>query len=193
MPWFVQTAGAVLTLFFLFGLQAVFHEATEEAAERHAPQVAAGTHAALTALQVQDGEQIYNARCMSCHQANGQGVGKSFPPLVDTEWVTGDKGRLIRVLLDGLSGAIEVNGTNYSGTMPPWRSALDDEEIAEVATYIRTSWGNDASEITADEVERVREATEGRKNPWTADELDEEENQGIPGEEESGEEVGGKR
>lgn len=182
VPWFVQAAGATLLVLALFGMQAVPHGARHEASERNTPRTTTGS-SIVSVVHHQDGEQIYNTRCMSCHQMNGQGVSTSFPPLTDTEWVTGDKGRLIRILLQGLSGSIEVNGTNYSGTMPPWGGALDDEDMAAISTYIRTSWGNDASAVTADEVARVREATEGRTNPWTAEELDEEENQGIPGEE----------
>lgn len=185
VPWFIQAAGAVAVILVLFGMQATPHEASDE---RIQP-----VDAALLAAVQQDGEQIYNSRCMSCHQMGGRGVPGTFPPLMDTEWVTGDKGRLIRLLLHGVSGPMEVNGTTYSGTMPPWGGALDDEEMAAIATYIRTSWGNDASEVTADEVARVREATEGRTKPWTVDELNDEANQGIPGEEESGEEVEGKR
>lgn len=163
----------------LFGMQATPHETSDATLGQSLRSV----DAARLATAQQDGEQIYNTRCMSCHQMEGRGVPGTFPPLTNTEWVTGDKGRLIRLLLHGVSGPMEVNGTTYSGTMPPWGGALDDEGIAAIATYIRTSWGNDASEVTADEVARVREATEGRKKPWTADELENEANQGIPGEE----------
>lgn len=112
---------------------------------------------------------------------NGQGVPRTFPPLTDTEWVTGDKGRLIRVLLHGLSGTIEVQGTQYSGIMPPWGDALDDEGIAQIATYIRTNFGNEASPVTTEEVAAVRAATQGRTNPWTAKAFQQEANLGIPG------------
>ena len=110
----------------------------------------------------------------------GQGIPGVFPPLEGSEWVTEKKGRLIRLLLQGMTGTIDVGGTTYSGAMPPWGGSLDDEQIAQVSTYIRTSWGNDAAAVTADEVARVRAATKGRKNPWTAEELNAEANQGIP-------------
>lgn len=181
-PWFVQAAGATLLVLALFGVQATPYGAAREAPERSTPHLTAGLALAPAAAR-QDGEQIYNTRCMSCHQMNGQGVPSFFPPLTDTEWVTGDKGRLIRLLLHGMSGEVEVKGTTYSGTMPPWGRALDDEDMAAIATYIRTSWGNDAPAVTADEVARVRAATEGRTQPWTADELSDEANQGVPGEE----------
>lgn len=140
--------------------------------------VAAADHPA----NLVDGEEIYQTRCMSCHQMNGAGVPGVFPPLTDTEWVTGDKGRLIRVILNGVTGAIEVKGDTYSGAMPPWGSFLDDEEMSQLLTFIRTSWDNDAEEITPEEVQKVREAVAERKNPWTAAEFEDPANQGIPGE-----------
>lgn len=132
---------------------------------------------------VQDGAEIYQTRCMSCHQMNGAGVPGVFPPLSNTDWVTGDKGRLIRIILNGVTGKIEVNDESYSGAMPPWGSFLDDEEMAELLTYLRTSWDNDVEEITPEEVAKVREAVADRKDPWTSDELKDPANQGIPGEE----------
>jgi mono/diheme cytochrome c family protein len=150
-------------------------------ADRAAPRAGAVGHAE-SALQPPDGEQIYNTRCMSCHQMNGKGVPGTFPPLTDTDWVNGDKGRLIRLLLHGVSGRMEVKGQTYSGVMPPWGGALDDAGVAAVLTYIRTNFGNDTTAVTAEEVAKVRAATKGRKKPWTAKELEKPANQGIPGE-----------
>ncbi len=139
------------------------------------------SHPSPTAL-IEDGAEIYMTRCMSCHQMNGRGVPGVFPPLAGTEWVTGDKGRLIRVVLQGLMGSIQVGDETYSGAMPPWSSFLDDEQTASLLTYIRSSWGNEASEITPAEVGKVREATSERRDPWTETEFNEEANLGIPGE-----------
>lgn len=128
-----------------------------------------------------DGEAVYFARCVSCHQADGSGIPMVFPPLDGTEWVQGDKGRLIRIVLDGMSGETEVQGIVYSGSMPPWKTFLTDEEVAQVLTYVRSNWSNDAPAVTTDEVARVRAATSERKQPWTDAELRLEENLGIPG------------
>jgi mono/diheme cytochrome c family protein len=128
-----------------------------------------------------DGEQIYMSRCMSCHQINGQGIPGVFPPLDGTEWVKSDKGRLIRIVLDGLTGETTVQDVVYSGAMPPWKAFLTDEEIAAVLTYVRNAWSNEAPAVTAQEVAAVRKATADRKESWTEAELEEEENQGIPG------------
>lgn len=110
----------------------------------------------------------------------GQGVPRTFPPLQETRWVNGDKGRLLRIILNGLSGPIEVKGSTYRGTMPPWGSALNDEEVAALASYVRSNFGNDAAPVTAKEVAKVRAAAKNRTQPWTAAELKKEANQGIP-------------
>ncbi len=138
-------------------------------------------HTQTQAATSNDGEQIYMMRCMSCHQTDGKGIAGVFPPLDGTEWVKGDKGRLIRIVLQGLTGETTVQDVVYSGAMPPWQSFLNDEEIAAVLTYVRSAWNNDASAVTEQEVAAVRTATEGRTDAWTEEELEEEENLGVPG------------
>lgn len=101
------------------------------------------------------GKKVYDTVCLACHMADGTGVPGMYPPLINTDWVIGDKERLIQITLQGLSGKIEVNGVTYNNIMPP-NSHLSDREIADVLTYIRQSYGNDASEITIEEVRDVR-------------------------------------
>ena len=101
------------------------------------------------------GGNVYNTYCSACHQRNGMGDSQRFPPLAGADWVTGDKDRLIKVLLKGLEGPIEVKGQSYNNVMPQ-HSFLDDEEIAEVLTHIRSNFGNKASAIDAKEVQKVR-------------------------------------
>ncbi len=127
-----------------------------------------------------EGEEIYMTRCMSCHMAQGEGVPGVFPPVAESEYVSGDKGRLIRMIMHGLSGEIEVNGITYSGMMPPWGGFLDDKQIADVLTFVRSNFDNDADAVTEDEVARVRAHVGERKDTWTIDELNQEENLGIP-------------
>lgn len=103
------------------------------------------------------GEAIYKQYCLSCHQVNGSGVPKLNPPLKGTDWVLGDKTRLINVLLKGLQNA-EVEEEIYDNVMPA-HNFLNDQQIADVLTYIRSSFGNKASAISADEVKTVRAAT----------------------------------
>ena len=135
-----------------------------------------------TASPEAEGLQLYTSRCASCHQFNGQGLGNDFPPLNGTDWVTGDKGRLIRVILGGLSGQLDVNGVEYDGSMPPWGEFLDDEQVATLLTFIRSSWGNDASPVLAEEVAKVRQATKAQDGMWTPEALAKKENSGVPDE-----------
>ena len=132
---------------------------------------AAATQASAQAAAADEGKKVYNRVCAACHQVSGDGVEGTFPPLTESEWVTGDKGRLVRVILHGLTGPITVNGESYSGMMPPWGAALKDAEVAAVATYVRSSFGNKASAVTAAEVTTIRAASKGRSTPWTAKEL----------------------
>jgi mono/diheme cytochrome c family protein len=118
-----------------------------------------------------DGAQVYASVCVACHQTNGQGLPGAFPPLADSEWVINDPETPIRIVLHGLQGAIEVKGATYNNVMPEWGSKLSNEEIAAVLTHVRTSWGNNAGEITPDMVDEVRKGTSDRTSPWTADEL----------------------
>ncbi len=185
----VELLAKGLTLVLIVGFTAYgTHFALGDNQARSVPSTT--MHPSIAALD-EDGAEIYMTRCMSCHQMNGRGVPGVFPPLNGTEWVNGDKGRLIRTILHGLTGEITVGDETYSGAMPPWKSFLDDEQMAALLTYIRSSWGNDASEVTSDEVASVRAATEERRDPWTEAELEDEENRGIPGaeEDESSEDV----
>jgi len=111
------------------------------------------------------GTQLYTGKCAACHQAAGQGVAGVFPPLVGAEWVLGSEGRLVQILLHGIQGAIEVNEVVYNGQMPAWKS-LTDDEIAALATYVRSTWGNSASAVTAATVARERERTASRTTAW---------------------------
>ena len=106
------------------------------------------------------GKEVYSKEgyCVTCHQADGNGLTASgFPPLSGTEWVTGDQVRLVKVILKGLMGPIEVNGKQYEGMVPmtPFEG-LSDDDVAAVATYIRNSFGNTASPIQPSFVKEVR-------------------------------------
>jgi mono/diheme cytochrome c family protein len=103
------------------------------------------------------GKEIYIKHCMTCHQVDGVGAQNMIPPLIKTDYVLGDKQRLIKILLNGLQGEIKVNGDMYSGEMPS-QAILKDDEIAAVLTYVRKSFGNSASAVITKEVRRVRAA-----------------------------------
>lgn len=116
------------------------------------------------------GAQIFSSTCAACHQAKGEGTD-TYPPLAGSEWVQGDESRVVRIILHGLIGDVEVQGQVYNGAMPAWGPSLNDAEIAAVATYIRSSWGNKALPITAETVAKARAAHAGRTTPWTIPEL----------------------
>jgi glucose/arabinose dehydrogenase/mono/diheme cytochrome c family protein len=103
----------------------------------------------------QEGWKLYNIYCTSCHQGNGKGDNNRFPPLAGSEYVTGDKERLIKILLNGLDGEITVAGKKYNGLMPQF-GHLDDYAIASILTYIRTHFKNNAPPVSSVEVMKVR-------------------------------------
>ena len=114
--------------------------------------------------------------CYTCHQTNGEGLAGQFPPLANSDWVLGDKERLIKISIYGLMGEIQVNGITYNNVMAPPGippGSLTDQQIADVLTYIRNEWGNSASAVSPGEVATVRSSLAGRApmQMWTADEL----------------------
>jgi len=104
------------------------------------------------------GQRVYQTYCMGCHQAEGQGIAGTFPPLAKSDFLMADTGRAIETVLNGLTGPLEVNGQQYHGTMPPM-GHLKDDDIAEVLSYIRNSWGNAGPPVSAAEVASVRAKT----------------------------------
>ena len=113
------------------------------------------TRAARLEIAADSGKAIYDTYCLACHQANGAGVPRLNPPLAKTDWVLGDKTRLIGVLLNGLDEEVEINGETYANAMPA-HNFLTDKQIAEVLTFVRTNFGNQASAITPPEVAAER-------------------------------------
>jgi glucose/arabinose dehydrogenase len=106
------------------------------------------------------GRILYQTYCAACHERNGKGDNNRFPPLVDSEWVTGDENRLINVVLNGMQGEIEVNGRIYNGLMPQ-NSHLEDLAIASILTYVRKRFGGiEGDPITIEQVSQVRTNTE---------------------------------
>jgi mono/diheme cytochrome c family protein len=101
------------------------------------------------------GKLVYEKNCLTCHQADGYGVPGMNPPLVGTDWVTGNKERLINVVLKGMTTPLEIDGESYHNPMPS-HQFLTDKEIADVLSYIRSSFGNKASPVSIEEVKKVR-------------------------------------
>ena len=103
----------------------------------------------------ENGKDIYMKHCLTCHQLDGGGVPGMFPPIQGSDWVIGDKARIISVVLNGLQGEIAVNDEIYVRQMPK-QDYLTDEQVAKVLTFIRQNFGNKASVVKPIEVTKVR-------------------------------------
>lgn len=101
------------------------------------------------------GKLLYNKYCLACHQSDGGGVMGLNPPLIKTEYVLGDQKRLINIVLKGLNKDIEIDGETYANPMPAL-GHLTDQEVADVLSFVRNSFGNKASAITPAQVKAVR-------------------------------------
>jgi len=118
------------------------------------------------------GKIVYGNVCLPCHQATGLGQAGVFPPLAGSEWVLAEgPNRMIRIVLHGLSGPIQVSGAQFNNAMPPWKDVLKDEDIGAVISYVRNSFGNKASVIKPEEVKKIRAQEKDRDTPMSADEL----------------------
>ena len=123
-------------------------------------------------LFAQDGGQLYTLYCSACHGSDGLGAtGGAFPPLAESSWVDGDPDRAIKIVLNGLNGPVEVSGKTYNLEMPPQGAMLQDDQIAAILTFVRSSWGNQAPAITSAQVKATRAANIARKTSWTAEEI----------------------
>ena len=124
------------------------------------------------------GASLFRSICQTCHSADGNGINGLAPPLNKSDWVTGDKSRLIKVLLYGLNGPITIGTKVYkspeiSGEMPGLasNSNFSDEDIAQVANYIRNSWSNKGDKISKETVSEIREKYKGRQKAFNELEL----------------------
>jgi mono/diheme cytochrome c family protein len=117
---------------------------------------AAAPGANAASPRVASGAKLFETNCTGCHGANGIGQPGIFPSLVANPYVSGDAKRVIHTVKYGLTGKIVAKGVRYDGVMPAWRGTLSDAQIADVLSYIRTTWGNKGSLVTAAQVRAVR-------------------------------------
>jgi mono/diheme cytochrome c family protein len=108
--------------------------------------------------QAADGQQLFNANCVACHQSSGKGLAGVFPPLDASEWVIGDSRVLVNIMLHGINGEIIVAGQAYKGVMPAF-GHLGDAELAAVLSHIRSSWSNKSAPIEVDLVAAERKVS----------------------------------
>ena len=132
-------------------------------ADRAEPNLAAVTQATAAAKagkltqeeQIKAGQQLFTGTCSVCHQANGEGLPGVFPPLAKSDLIAADPKRPVHIVVHGLTGKVTVNGTEYNSVMPPM-SQLNDDEVANIVTYVLNSWGNPGGRVEAEEVAKVR-------------------------------------
>jgi mono/diheme cytochrome c family protein len=124
--------------------------------ESHASAAAGASAAARNPGSAYDGEAVYANNCSSCHQADGKGVAGAFPPLASNPVVGGDAAAVIAIVKNGQRGRVVAVGRSYDGVMPAWGGLLTDEQIADVVTYVRSSWKNRASGVSIADVAAVK-------------------------------------
>ncbi|MCE2847925.1 MAG: c-type cytochrome [Chitinophagaceae bacterium] len=136
----------------------------------------APTAAGINSEVLAKGKAIYmrDGYCNTCHQGDGKGLeAAGFPPLSGSKWVTGNEDRLIKLVMKGLYGPIEVNGKQYPGQVPmtQYGGMLNDNEMAAVLTYVRNAFGNKAPAVTPEKVKEVRAAIKDKSGFYTPEEL----------------------
>ena len=132
--------------------------------------VVGGAQAAVDPKVV--GKALFSANCITCHQANGQGIPGQYPPLAGSEIVLGEAtNHAIAIVLKGLQGPLTVKGQTFNNAMQPWEGQYTDQQLAAILTYVRSDWGNNAPPVTADMVKQIREEIKDRKEQWTWPEL----------------------
>ena len=123
------------------------------------------------AAELARGKKNYEAVCGICHGPDGLGKPGQFPPLAGSDWVvTKGFNRLAHIPLAGLAGPIQVSGKGWSLNMAAMGAALPDDDLAAVLTYIRSSWGNQASAVTGDDIKKIRADIKGAQ-PMSGDQL----------------------
>jgi nitrite reductase (NO-forming) len=109
--------------------------------------------------QIAAGKQLFLGTCSPCHQPEGQGVPQAFPPLAGSDFLMADKMRAVGIVLNGKTGPVTVNSNQFNSVMPPL-SQLPDDDIANILTFVRNSWGNAGEAVTRDEVATIRKTTQ---------------------------------
>src|SRR6266446_2404460 len=143
--------------------------------EAHAMKKTGGPQGAeqVAELSPRDrGKKIFAANCQTCHQANGLGVAGQYPPLAGSEFTTGGSRRPAMIVLKGLTGPVKVKGQQFgAAVMQPWDKTLTDQKIADVLTYERGEWGNNASPVTTEQIAALRKELANHPNSFNEPEI----------------------
>ena len=156
-----------------------------------AKKSAAGGEAATQTAELtpaERGKKIFSANCATCHQMTGLGVAGQYPPLAGSEIVNGGARRPAMIVLKGLTGPVTVKGQQFgSAVMQPWEKTLNDQKIADVLTFIRQEWGNNAGPVSKEGIAALRKELAGHTESWhEADLKAVPEDAGLPGGEAEG-------
>jgi len=150
-----------LMMIFLFVLPSVLNAQTKIKTITKTPvskiKVTTSTVSNTVQQSIDRGKEVYHKYCLACHQADGGGVTNLNPPFVQ-EWAGGNKSRIIRMILKGSKGTVEIDGDKFSNPMAA-QPYLTDQQLADVLTFVRNNFGVKASPVTAAEVKAVRAKT----------------------------------
>jgi mono/diheme cytochrome c family protein len=144
---------------YLFSYSGGFHADVFDYLPKFGP-MASGPQAAPDPKVI--GKSLFSANCITCHQANGQGVPGQYPPLAGSD---------IAIVLKGLQGPAIVKGERFNNAMQPWEGQYTDAQLSAILTYIRSDWGNSAPPIPPEAVKQMREELKDRKDQWTFPEV----------------------
>jgi nitrite reductase (NO-forming) len=133
--------------------------------DRAGPNLSAVTEASAAAAagnltqddQIKAGQALFAGTCSVCHQSDGKGMPGVFPPLAKSDFLGADLHRAIGIVLHGLTGKVTVNGQEYNSVMPPM-TQLNDDEVANILTYVVNSWGNPGGKVSKEDVKKQRES-----------------------------------
>lgn len=140
--------GALFGLLLLISLSSCggHHKAFENAATKNMTR----TEQQKFAKYMIRGKELYKQYCTNCHQDDGKGLGRLYPPLANSDFIKANEGRVVCIIKNGLKGEIVVNDTTYNQQMPA-QSHLSNLEVAMLSTYLFNSWGEERGFITVDQ------------------------------------------
>lgn len=150
----------LLILFFLIVSVACNNSGTKEKVSSLSPDEISKTiqdeNVDDMATNIRNGKAVYVQYCATCHMTDGSGVRDLQPPLNDQKWISNTE-QFVHILDKGISGKIDVNGQVFNNLMPTQKH-LSNKEMANVISYVRSSFGNNFKSVTAKEVAKIRKS-----------------------------------
>jgi mono/diheme cytochrome c family protein len=123
-----------------------------------------------SAVKAERGAVEFQSYCAGCH-IDDTGIRGEVPPLEGSPWVKGPEQRLIKIVLHGIRGALEIQGKSYDQEMPGFAPVLSDGEIASLLSFVRRQFGGISTPIAPATVSGIRSANSQRRAYWTVEEL----------------------